>query len=68
MNATEIQEAVKKVIGETPIEMAVNYYKGLIQLSVERIAQEQAEIHKLEELTAELTAPTEQKEEEPSHD
>jgi hypothetical protein len=55
MNASEIQEAVKKVLGEDPIEVCVNYYKGLIQLSADRIAEENKNIHKLEERIKDLT-------------
>lgn len=40
MKASEIQEAVKKVMGEDPVEMVVRYYEGLIQISADRVAEE----------------------------
>lgn len=54
MNAQDIQEAVKKVMGEDPIEMCIRYYEGLIQLSADRIAEEQKAIHKLQKRIKEL--------------
>lgn len=54
MNAQDIQEAVKKVMGEDPIKMCIRYYEGLIQLSADRIAEEQKAIHKLQERIKEL--------------
>ena len=57
MKASEIQEAVKKVMGEDPVEMVVRYYEGLIQISADRVAEElktiehlKQEIKRLEEL------------------
>lgn len=57
MTTAEIQEVVKKAMGEDPIEMVIKYYRGLIQLSADVIAEEQKNIHKLEERIGEL-APT----------
>lgn len=54
MTTQEIEEAVKKVMGEDPIEMCIRYYKGLIQLSADRIAEEQKTIHKLQKRIEEL--------------
>lgn len=54
MTTNEIQEAVKQVMGQDPIEMCINYYKGLIQISADRIAEEQKTIHKLQERIVEL--------------
>lgn len=57
MKASEIQEAVKKVMGEDPVEMVVRYYEGLIQISADRVAEElktiehlKQEIKRLEEV------------------
>lgn len=54
MNATEIEKAVKEVMGKDPIEMVVNYYKGLIQLSADKIADEKKTINKLQKRIDEL--------------
>ena len=54
MNAQDIQEAVNKVLGEDPIEMCIRYYEGLIQISIDRIAEEQKAIHKLQKKIEEL--------------
>lgn len=58
MNAQEIQEAVKEILGKDPIEMCVNYYRGLIQISADRIAEEQKQIKKLQRRIDELKRPT----------
>lgn len=54
MNAQDTQEAIKKVMGEDPIEMCIRYYEGLIRLSADRIAEEQKAIHKLQKKIEEL--------------
>lgn len=54
MNVHDIQEAIKKVMGEDPIEMCIKYYEGLIKLGTDRIAEEQKEIHKLQKKIEEL--------------
>lgn len=54
MNASEIEAAVKEVMGKDPIEMCINYYKGLIQISADIIAEEQKQIRKLEKRIEEL--------------
>ena len=55
MNASELERAVKEIIGKDPIETCINYYKGLIQISADRIAEEQKTIHKLQKRIRELT-------------
>jgi len=55
MNSQELQEAVKKAMGQDPIEMCIRYYEGLIQISVDRIAEEQKQIHDLKKRIKELT-------------
>lgn len=50
----DIEEAVKKIMGEVPIDMCIRYYEGLIQLSADRIAEEQKAIRKLQRRIKEL--------------
>ena len=57
MNSQELQKAIKEVMGKDPIEMCINYYKGLIQESADRIAEEQKAIRKLQERIDELATP-----------
>ena len=54
MTTQELQEVVKEIMGKDPIEMVINYYKGLIQISVDRIAEEQNQIIKFQEHIDEL--------------
>ena len=58
MNVTELEEAVREVMGKDPIEMCINYYKGLIQISANRIAEEEKRIRKLQKRIDELATPT----------
>lgn len=58
MNVTELEEAVREVMGKDPIEMCINYYKGLIQISANRIAEEEKQIRKLQKRIDELATPT----------
>lgn len=60
MTLQELQEAVKKAMGQDPIEMTINYYKGLIQFHADRIAENQHDIKKLQERIAELSEPKEE--------
>lgn len=55
MKQAELEAAVKEVMGKDPIEMCVRYYEGLIQISADRIAEEQKTIHKLQKIISELT-------------
>ena len=55
MTTQEIQDVVREAMGKDPIEMAINYYEGLIQLSADYIAEEQARIRSLQERIDELT-------------
>ena len=54
MTTQEIQDVVREVMGKDPIEMVINYYEGLIQLSADYIAEEQARIRSLQERIDEL--------------
>jgi hypothetical protein len=63
MNQAQLEEAVKEVMGKDPIEMCINYYKSLIQISADRIAEEQKQIGKLEKRIAELAQPQKREEE-----
>jgi len=54
MTTQEIQDVVREVMGKDPIEMVINYYEGLIQLSADYIAEEQARIRGLQERIDEL--------------
>ena len=54
MTTQEIQDVVREVMGKDPIEMVINYYEGLIQLSADYIAEEQARIRSLQERVDEL--------------
>ena len=54
MTTQEIQDVVREAMGKDPIEMVINYYEGLIQLSADYIAEEQARIRSLQERIDEL--------------
>ena len=54
MTTQEIQDVVREVMGKDPIEMVIRYYEGLIQLSADHIAEEQARIRSLQERIDEL--------------
>ena len=54
MTTQEIQDAVQEVMGKDPTEMVIRYYEGLIQLSADHIAEEQAHIRSLQERIKEL--------------
>ena len=48
-NLQDIQKAIKEVMGKDPIEMAINYYKSLIQHDYDVIADCEKHIRELEE-------------------
>lgn len=54
MNLAQIEQAVKEVMGKDPKEICISYYKGLIQISLERIAEEKKTINKLNKCIDEL--------------
>ena len=54
MTTQEIQDVVREVMGKDPVEMVIRYYEGLIQLSADYIAEEQARIRSLQERIDEL--------------
>tara|TARA_R110000782_G_scaffold170864_1_gene262596 strand:+ start:526 stop:723 length:198 start_codon:yes stop_codon:yes gene_type:complete len=63
MNAQEIQEAVKEVMGKDPIEMVVKYYEGLIQHNQDIIADCEKDIKKLQKRIVELATTSDTTEE-----
>lgn len=48
MNLQDIEQAVKKVMGENPDDMVVRYYESLIELNRETIADCEKKISELE--------------------
>jgi len=54
MTTKEIQDVVREAMGKDPVEMAIRYYEGLIQLSADHIAEEQTRIRSLQERIDEL--------------